>query len=109
MCAEKTGQEIEVYQSSRFEKAFNRLSKEEQYSVDEEIERIIANLEIGERKKGDLSYLRVHKFYMGKQQYLLGYSWLDQKLTIYLLSLGTHENYYDEQKRHRRADLKLIG
>lgn len=83
--------------------------KEDQYSVDEEIERIIANPEIGERKKGDLSYLWVHKFYMGKQQYLLGYSWLVQKLTIYLLSLGTHENYYDEQKRHRRADLKLIG
>jgi len=44
----------------------------------------------------------VHKFYMGKQQYLLGYSWLDQKLEISLLSLGTHENDYDEQKRHRK-------
>ncbi|NDL65690.1 type II toxin-antitoxin system RelE/ParE family toxin [Acerihabitans arboris] len=109
MCAEKTEQEIEVYQSSRFEKAFKRLNKEEQDNVDEEIDRIIANPEIGERKKGDLSYLWVHKFYMGKQQYLLGYTWLDQKLEIYLLSLGTHENYYDEQKRHRKADLKLIG
>nr|WP_318383896.1 type II toxin-antitoxin system RelE/ParE family toxin [uncultured Enterobacter sp.] len=109
MCAEKTEQEIDVYQSSRFEKAFKRLSKEDQDSVDEEIDRIIANPELGERKKGDLSYLWVHKFYMGKQQYLLGYSWLDQQLVIYLLSLGTHENYYDEQKRHRKADLKLIG
>lgn len=109
MCAEKTGQEIEVYQSRRFEKVFNRLTKEDQDNVDEEIDRIIANPEIGERKKGDLSYLWVHKFYMGKHQYLLGYTWRDQKLEIYLLSLGTHENYYDEQKRHRRADLKLIG
>jgi len=109
MCAEKTGQEIEIFMSPRFDKAFNRLVKENQKNVDEEIERIIADPEIGERKKGDLSYLRVHKFYMGKQQYLLGYSWLDQKLAIYLLSLGTHENYYDEQKRHRKADLKLIG
>lgn len=109
MCAEKTEQEIEVYQSSRFEKAFNRLTKEKQNSVDEEIDCIIANPEIGERKKGVLSYLWVHKFYMEKQQYLLGYTWLDQKLEILLLSLGTHENYYDEQKRHRKADLKLIG
>nr|WP_235186747.1 type II toxin-antitoxin system RelE/ParE family toxin [Serratia sp. DD3] len=44
---------------------FNRLSKEDQYSVDEEIECIIANPEIGERTKGDLSYLWVHKFYVG--------------------------------------------
>ncbi len=109
MCAEKTGQEIEVYESSRFEKAFSRLTKDDQDSVDEEIERIIANPEIGERKKGDLSYLWVHKFYMGKQQYLLGYTWQNQKLQIYLLSLGTHENYYEEQKRYRKADLKLIG
>ncbi|MBK0019513.1 type II toxin-antitoxin system RelE/ParE family toxin [Kosakonia sp. S42] len=109
MCAEKAGQEIEIYQSSRFEKAFNRLNKRDQDSVDGEIDRIIANPEIGERKKGDLSYLWVHKFYMGKQQYLLCYTWLDQKCEIYLLSLGTHENYYDEQKRHHEADLKLIG
>ncbi|MCU6664207.1 MAG: type II toxin-antitoxin system RelE/ParE family toxin [Silvania sp.] len=109
MCAEKTGQGIEVYQSSRFEKAFNRLTKSDQDSVDDEIDRIIENPEIGERKKGDLSYLWVHKFYMGKQQYLLGYTWVDLRLEIYLLSLGTHENYYDEQKRHRKADLKLIG
>lgn len=109
MCAERTEQEIEVYQSSRFEKAYKRLTKGEQESVDGEIERIIENPEPGERKKGDLSYLWVHKFYMGKQQYLLGYSWLEQKLEIYLLSLGSHENYYDEQKRQRKADLKLIG
>lgn len=109
MCAEKRDQGIEVYQSGRFEKAFNRLNEQEQDSVDDEIDRIIENPEIGERKKGDLSYLRVHKFYMGKQQYLLGYSWRDMKLEIYLLSIGSHENYYDEQKRHRKADLKLIG
>lgn len=109
MCAEKTKQEIEVYQSSRFEKAFNRMTEQDQVSVDEEIERIVANPEIGERKKGDLSYLWVHKFYMGKQQYLLDYTWKDQKMKIYLLSLGAHENYYDDQKRHRKADLKLIG
>jgi len=109
MCAEKTGQEVEVYQTSRFEKAFNRLTEQDKEGVDEEIDRIIANPDIGERKKGDLSYLWVHKFYLGKQQYLLGYSWVNLKLEIYLLSLGTHENYYDEQKRHRKGDLKLIG
>lgn len=109
MCAEKTGQEVEIYQTRRFEKAFNRLTEQDQDGVDQEFDRIIANPEIGERKKGDLSYLWVHKFYLSKQQYLLGYSWVDQRLEIYLLSLGTHENYYDDQKQHRKNDLKLIG
>jgi len=109
MCAEETDPQIEVYQSRRFEKAFDALTEQEQKSVDDEIERIIDNPEIGERKKGDLSYVWVHKFFMAKQQYLLAYSWQDEKLTIYLLSLGTHENYYNELKRHRKADLKLIS
>ena len=108
MCAGKTEQEIEVYQSRRFEKKFESLSEREQGEVDEQIEIIIDNPEIGERKKGDLDFLRVHKFRMNNQQYLLGYSWVEGKMEIYLLSVGTHENFYDEQKRHRKADLKLI-
>ncbi len=44
MCAEKTEQEIEDYQSSRFEKAFKRLNKDEQGNVDEEIDSITFGL-----------------------------------------------------------------
>ncbi|NIE72755.1 type II toxin-antitoxin system RelE/ParE family toxin [Pantoea sp. Acro-807] len=109
MSEEKNEPNIDIYQTSRFEKSLNRLTQQEQDSVDDEIDRIIENPDLGERKKGDLNYLRVHKFYLGKQQYLLGYSWQNQKLELYLLSLGTHENYYDEHKRHRKGDLKLIG
>ncbi len=46
---------------------------------------------------------------MNNQQVLLGYSWLDDKLELYLLSIGPHENFYTDQKKHRKADLKLIG
>lgn len=109
MCAEETDPQIDVYLSRRFEKSFSALTEQEQKLVDDEIERIIDDPEIGERKKGDLNYLWVHKFYMAKQQFLLSYSWQDDRLTIYLLSLGAHENYYDDLKRHRKADLKLIG
>ena len=110
MCAEKTGQqEVDVYMSRRFEKYFDSLSEPEQKEVDEQIELIMDNPEIGEKKKGDLDFLRVHKFRMNNQQYLLAYSWLEQKVEIYLLSMGSHENFYDDQKRHRKADLRLIS
>ncbi|WP_425606642.1 TA system antitoxin ParD family protein [Pectobacterium araliae] len=46
---------------------------------------------IGERKKGNLNYLWVHKFHISNQQYLLSYRWVDAKIEIYLLSLGSHE------------------
>jgi len=35
---------------------------------------IIANPEIGEKKQGDLSWLRVHKFKMLRQLTLIGYT-----------------------------------
>ena len=40
---------------------------------------------------------------------LLGYSWKDAELQLYLLSVGPHENFYDALKERRKADLKLIG
>ncbi|EML9989096.1 type II toxin-antitoxin system RelE/ParE family toxin [Citrobacter amalonaticus] len=110
MCAEKTEQqEIDVYMSRRFEKYFDSLTEPEQKEVDEQIELIMDNPEIGDKKKGDLDFLRVHKFRMNNQQYLLAYSWVEQKVEIYLLSMGSHENFYDDQKRHRKADLRLIS
>ncbi|MFI7813032.1 type II toxin-antitoxin system RelE/ParE family toxin [Citrobacter werkmanii] len=109
MCAEKTGQqEIEVYMSRRFEKVFESYPDQQQEEIDNQIDLIIDNPEIGERKKGDLDFLRVHKFRMNNQQYLLSYSWVEKEIKIFLLSLGSHENFYDDQKRHRKADLRLI-
>jgi len=109
MCAEKTEPEIDVYLSRRFEKKLGSLNQQERDTVDEQIELIIDTPELGEQKKGDLAYLCVHKFRMSNQQYLLGYSWVEQKLELYMLSLGSHENFYDDQKKHRKADLKIIS
>lgn len=101
--------EVDVYQTSRFEKAFNKLPEEHQTAVDDEIDKVIDDPELGEQKKGDLSHLWVHKFKLDGQEFLLGYSWVENKLELYLLNLGPHENYYQQMKKRRKADLKLIG
>ena len=88
--------EINVYQSRRFEKALRKLTETQLKIVEDEIDNIIEKPDIGEIKKGDLSYLRVHKFKMNKQQVLLGYSWIEDKVEIYLLHLGSHENFYQK-------------
>ncbi|SQD77839.1 type II toxin-antitoxin system RelE/ParE family toxin [Moritella yayanosii] len=100
--------EIDVYESRRFEKALAKLSEPQLKIVEDEIEKIIDDPELGEQKKGDLSHLRVHKFKMGNQLVLLGYSWLEDKIEIYLLQFGSHENFYKKISGQRKVDLKLI-
>jgi hypothetical protein len=80
--------EINVYESRRFEKAIKKLKEAQLKVVEDEIEKIIEDPEIGKQKKGDLAFLRVHKFQLDKQLALLGYSWIEDRLEIYLLQLG---------------------
>lgn len=100
--------EIDVYQSRRFEKVLKKLPELQLKIVEDEIDKIIKEPEIGELKKGDLSHLRVHKFKIDNEQVLLGYSWVENKIEIYLLYLGSHENFYKKMKEQRKIDLKLI-
>lgn len=100
--------EIDVYESRRFEKAIKKLTESQLKVVEDEIEKIIEDLEIGELKKGDLAFLRVHKFNLENQLALIGYSWIEQRLEIYLLQLGSHENFYKNMKGQRKVDQKLI-
>ncbi len=53
---------------------------------------------MGQQKKGDLSYLCVYKFKMVKQLTLLGYSYEKDTLTLELIALGPHENFYRDVK-----------
>ena len=55
------------------------------------------NPSIGELKKGDLSNVRVHKFYMINCQTLIAYEFDKEK--IILLAFGSHENFYNDLKK----------
>lgn len=100
--------EIDIYESRRFEKAIKKPTESQLKLVEDEIEKIIENPEIGEQKKGDLTSLRVHKFQLDKQQALLGYSWFKDRLEIYLLQFCTHENFYKKMKGQHKVDRKFI-
>jgi mRNA-degrading endonuclease RelE of RelBE toxin-antitoxin system len=108
MSAERNGKILTVYETARFGKALEKLPEPFLALVEDEIEKVMSNPEIGERKNGDLCYLRVHKFHLNNQLALLGYSWQDARLELYLLSLGAHENFYEMLKRQRKSDLRLI-
>ncbi len=72
----------------------------EQYKaiLDEEIRKLIHNPFLGERKKGDLDFLRVHKFKLSNQDVLLGYMYEEDELILTLLKFSAHENFYRDIK-----------
>ncbi len=61
------------------------------------VREVVANPEIGEQKKGDLSGVFVYKFLLNRQQMLLAYEW-DPRTRVLLL-LGSHENFYRDLRR----------
>jgi len=88
-----------VLQSPTFKKAVKKLNTNQKQDLDAVIKELMVDPAIGEQKKGDLSFLRVHKFKINKQLTLLGYSFDDGTLVLALLALGTHENFYRDMKR----------
>lgn len=88
-----------VLQTASFKKTVNKLKKNQKNDLDNAVREVITDPEIEERKKGDLAFLRVHKFKMVKQLRLLGYSYEDGSITLELIALGSHENFYRDVKR----------
>ena len=88
-----------VVQTRRFARAYKKLHDNIAAGVDEAVALVADNPDLGERKKGDLAALRVYKFRVLGQLYLLGYSVDEAIRLIYLEAVGPHENVYRDLKR----------
>ena len=89
-----------VLQTPTFKKAVKKLKPDQKKELDLAVQGLMENPDLGEQKKGDLAFLRVYKFKMNKQLTLLGYNFNDGALTLELMALGSHENFYRDIKRH---------
>ena len=87
-----------VLQSRRFSRQYKKLNDNVAADVDRAVVQIAKAPAIGERKKGDLANLRVHKFRSQGQLYLLGYSVDEGICLVYLEAIGPHENFYRDFK-----------
>jgi mRNA-degrading endonuclease YafQ of YafQ-DinJ toxin-antitoxin module len=90
---------ITILQRSQFERAIKKLHKNQKQDLIKAIELIAQDPGIGEQKKGDLKGVIVYKFKMVSQITLLAYSYDQDALTLRLLDLGSHENFYRDLKR----------
>lgn len=88
-----------VLQTPTFKKAVKKLKPNQKEDLDKAVEALMAEPTLGVHKKGSLAFLSVYKFKMNKQLTLLGYNFNDGALTLELIALGPHENFYRDIKR----------
>ena len=81
-----------------FDRAAKKLHRSQKAELDEAVKTVAGDAQIGEEKVGDLAGIRVYKFRMSNQLYLLSYRILDED-SIKLLTVGSHENFYRDLKR----------
>ena len=90
---------MRVLQKPSFKKAYKRLHANQKADLDKALKTIMKDPASGQAKSGDLSDVLVHKFKMNKQLTLLAYTYEDQTITLTLLALGTHGNFYRDLKK----------
>ena len=88
-----------MFQSRQFAKAVKKLHSNQKSDLDKAVQLLIADPRIGDSKAGDLEGVRVHKFKIVNQLNLLAYSYEDEILTLTLLAIGSHENFYRDLKQ----------
>ncbi|MFC2144962.1 type II toxin-antitoxin system RelE/ParE family toxin [Actinomycetota bacterium] len=89
---------MDIVQSPLFQKQKKKLYKKQIKALDLELKKIIKNPVTGQEKKGELKGVRVHKFHIEKQLYLLAYE--TEVDILKLIMIGSHENYYRDLSKY---------
>ena len=90
---------MKVLQSGVFARTVKKLQKKEKAALDRAVKKVMGDPMAGDLKVGDLAGVRVFKSKVNAQQYLLGYQYSESAVTLTLLALGSHENFYRDLKR----------
>lgn len=90
---------IHIVQTNLFKKAVKKLHSNQKRDLDDAVKAIVQNPDIGQHKTGDLTSVLVHKFMMVNQLTLIAYTDHEQFITLTLLAIGTHENFYRDLKK----------
>jgi len=97
-----------------FSQYVKKARKPLQLAIEDVVEEICGNPDIGEAKLGDLAGIWVYKFKFNRQEYLVAYrppsrAQREQAARVELLiidfyQVGSHENFYDTLKHYLREE-----
>jgi len=91
---------VQILQSGLFRKKVRKFGEQEKRILDSQIRKILKDPSIGQKKRGDLKDVFVHKFKIKATQYLLSYRVVGDHLE--LITIGPHENYYRDLSNYLR-------
>lgn len=92
---------MNIFQTNQFKREIKKLHPNQKRDVDVAVRAIVKDPDLGHPKIGDLAGVLVYKFKMVNQLTLLAYTYDHQTITLTLLALGTHENFYRDLKKSR--------
>ncbi len=88
---------MKIVITNTFKKSAKKLMRKQIKILEDAIDEIVKDPEMGELKYGDLSGIRVYKFHIQNQLMLIVYQYSKKELA--LLCLSTHENFYRDLKK----------
>jgi mRNA-degrading endonuclease RelE of RelBE toxin-antitoxin system len=100
---------MNILQTNEFAKTVKKLPRQQKAEVDVAVKAIVADPSIGEAKIADLAGVQVYKFRLNNQEVLLAYEHNAKTITLYLLKLGGHENFYRDLKRSDSARMSALN
>jgi hypothetical protein len=89
---------MEMFHKAPFKKFVKKQTRPLQLIIEDEVEKIANNPDLGEMKKGDLAGFRVQRFLFRSQTFLIAYCMQGKDLFFY--KIGPHENFYRELKKY---------
>ena len=89
---------MKLFYKSPFRQFVKKQSRSFQLVIEDEIENIESNPDVGKAKKGDLSGRKVHKFRFNSQHFLVAYCLRKDEMTFYMIE--SHENFYRNLKKY---------
>ncbi len=90
---------MQILQTKAFHNATKKLHPNQKKDLDDAVKVVAHDPHVGEAKLGDLAGVHVYKFKMAKQLTLLAHTYDNQTITLILLALGSHENFYRDLKK----------
>ncbi len=89
-----------VIEAPRFSKSKRRLADQAQLELDQQVQGLIDDPLRGEPKTGALQGVRVVKFKVSSQQFLLAYQFDAKRNVLEVLDVAPHENFYRDLQRY---------
>ena len=93
--------ERKIFVSPAFGRKIKKLKKQEKRELDDAVLNLLNDPSVADEKVGDLAGVSIYKFKINKQSVLLSYTYDENEIN--LLTFGSHENFYRDLKKYKKA------